>query len=74
MNKIIYHGNEVYHIIRTISIDDCNPRKYGIPKDDQESYMKVLQVWRNQCNCDHVLRKDNSFMLCRTIKDAKIVE
>tara|TARA_R110000823_G_scaffold216441_15_gene346045 strand:- start:7408 stop:7635 length:228 start_codon:yes stop_codon:yes gene_type:complete len=73
-NKLIYNGEELYQVVRTISMDDCNPKKYGIPKEDQGSFMKVLQVWRDQYNCDHVLKRDNKFMLCRTIKDAQIIE
>jgi len=72
--KIYYNGNQPYQVIRTISIGDCNPRRYGILRDDEEAYMKVLQVWRNTHYCDHVLRSGNNFMLCRTIKDAQIVE
>ena len=72
--KIFYNGNEAYHVVRTISIDDCNPKRYGIDSSDDQSYMKVLQVWRNHHHCDHVLRNGNEFMLCRTIKDAEIIE
>ena len=72
--KLIYNGDMIYQVVRTISMDDCNPKKYDIPKGDQASFMKVLQVWRDQYNCDHVLKQDNTFMLCKTIKDAQIVE
>ncbi len=72
--KIFYNGGEAYQVIRTISIDDCNPKRFGILRQDERSYMKVLQVWRNHHNCDHVLKDGNKFMLCRTIKDAEIIE
>ena len=74
VKKIFYNGNEAYQLVRTISIEDCNPRKYGIERDDEQAYMMVLQVWRNTHQCDHVLRQNNNFMLCRTIKDAQIIE
>jgi hypothetical protein len=72
--KIFYNGDEAYHVVRTIGIEACNPRRYGIPRDDEQSYTKVLQVWRDTHHCDHVLRNGNQFMLCRTIKDAEIIE
>jgi len=74
MKEIFYNGNQAYHVVRTINISDCNPRKYDIPRDDEDAYMIVLQVWRDTHNCDHVLRSGNNFMLCRTIKDAQIIE
>mgnify|MGYP000001019035 FL=1 len=72
--NIFYNGNEAYHVIRTIKMQDCNPRKFGILRDDEEAYMKILLVWRNHHNCDHVLRQNDQFMLCRTIKDVEIIE
>ena len=74
VKKIFYNGNEAYQLVRTISMEDCNPRKYGIDRDDEQAYMMVLQVWRDSQHCDHVLRQNNNFMLCRTIKDAQIIE
>jgi hypothetical protein len=72
--KIFYNGNEAYQVVRTIGMDDCNPKRYGINRSDEHSYMKVLQVWRNHHYCDHVLQSGNKFMLCRTIKDVEIIE
>tara|TARA_Y100001963_G_scaffold130374_1_gene186593 strand:+ start:124 stop:348 length:225 start_codon:yes stop_codon:yes gene_type:complete len=74
MKDIFYSGGKAYHVVRTIKIEDCNPKNYGIDRGDEEAYMKVLKVWRDSHNCDHVLRQNNSFMLCRTIKDAQIIE
>ena len=45
VKKIFYNGNEAYQLVRTISMEDCNPRKYGIDRDDEQAYMMVLQVW-----------------------------
>ena len=74
MKKIFYNGNESYQVVRTITVDTCDPRRYGINRNDEAAYMIVLQAWRDEHHCDHVLRQNNSFLLCRTIKDAKIVE
>tara|TARA_Y100000034_G_scaffold17987_1_gene19837 strand:- start:571 stop:798 length:228 start_codon:yes stop_codon:yes gene_type:complete len=72
--KIFYNGNGAYHVVRTINVEDCNPMKYDIHRTDEQAYMMVLQVWRDTHYCDHVLRNGNQFMLCRTIKDAEIIE
>jgi len=72
--QIFYNGSEAYHVVRTIKIEDCNPRRYGIDRDDEPAYMKVLKVWVQTHYCDHVLRQNNQFLLCRTIKDAEIIE
>ena len=72
--KIFYNGKDAYHVVRTIKIEDCNPKRYGINRSDEQAHMLVLQVWRDYHHCDHVLRNGNSFMLCRTIKDAEIIE
>jgi len=36
--------------------------------------MKVLKVWVDQHNCDHVLQQQEKFLLCRSIKDVEIIE
>ena len=72
--KIFYNGNEAYYVVRTIHIDDCNPKRYDINRNDEQAYMMVLQVWRDTQYCDHVLRQGDNFLLCRTIKDAQIIE
>jgi len=74
MKEIFYTGNKAYHIVRKIKVADCNPRRYDIPRDDDQAHMMVLQVWRDTHHCDHVLRQGNDFLLCRTIKDAEIIE
>jgi len=74
MKNILYSGDSAYQVVRTISIDSCSPKKYGIDKDDKESHMKVLKVWVDQHNCDHVLQQQEKFLLCRSIKDVEIIE
>ena len=72
--KIFYNGDQAYHVVRTLHISTFDPRRYGINRSDEHAYMMVLQVWRDEHHCDHVLRQGDHFMLCRTIKDAQIVE
>ena len=72
--KIIYSNNIPYLVVREIQTETCNPKNYGIDRSDKNAYMKILNVWVHQHLCDHVLLKDGKYLLCRTIKDAEIIE
>jgi|TARA_R100000081_G_C4785069_1_gene153995 hypothetical protein len=74
MKKIVYSGNIPYIVVREISTESCNPKKYGIDRTDKSSHMKILGLWVEHSHCDHVLLKDGKYLLCRTIKDAEIIE
>tara|TARA_R100001163_G_C5046674_1_gene183918 strand:+ start:544 stop:774 length:231 start_codon:yes stop_codon:yes gene_type:complete len=74
MKKIIYSGDTPYIVVREISTESCNPKKYGIDRTDRSAHMKVLGLWVEYSHCDHVLLKDGKYLLCRTIKDAEIIE
>ena len=74
MRRIIYSGNNAYLVVREISTDTCNPKNYGINRNDKDAHMKILGLWVEQHLCDHVLQQNNKYLLCRTIKDAEIIE
>ena len=74
MRKIIYSGNIPYLVVREIKPECCNPNAYGIDRSDKEAHMKVLGLWVEHHLCDHVLLKNGKYLLCRTIKDAQIIE
>jgi len=74
MKKIFYNGNEAYQVVRKLPHDTFNPKKYGVNRDDEKAFMMILQLWRDEHHCDHVLRQGNDFLLCRSIKNAKIIE
>ena len=74
MKNILYSGDKAYQVVRAISMESCNPKKYGIDKDDHDSRMKVLKAWVDHSNCDHVLQQQEKFLLCRSIKDVEIIE
>jgi len=74
VKKIYYNGNEAYQVVRTLPMETFNPKRYGVNRSDDSAYMKILQFWRDEHHCDHVLRHGDTFMLCRTIKDAQIIE
>jgi len=74
MVKIIYSGNKPYYVVREIKTDSCNPKNYGVNRTDKEAHMKILGLWVTNHLCDHVLLKDGKYLLCRSIKDAQIIE
>ena len=71
MNKeIYYHQGEAYLILRKIKMSNLNPRQYGIDSDD---YLKGLKAWKEWLGGDHVLKNNDEFWICETIKHAEIV-
>ena len=74
MKKIIYSGNKAFQIVRIIPMESCNPKKYGIDRNDRDAHMKILKLWVDENHCDHVLQQKEKYLLCRTIKDAEIIE
>ena len=74
MKQIYYNGTQAYQVVRTLHINTFDPKRYGVNRTDEQAYMKILMLRRNEHHCDHVLRQGDHFMLCRTIKDAQIIE
>lgn len=72
MNKQIYYHNKIaYLVLKKIDIHHLSPRQYGIKSDD---WLKVLKVWKDHLNADHVLRVKDTFLICEIIEDAKIIK
>jgi len=71
---IFYNGNDAYQVVRKLHISTFDPTRYGVNRTDDEAHMMILQAWRDEHRCDHVLKQGDYFMLCRTIKDIEIVK
>jgi len=74
MKEIFYNGKEAYHVVRTLHVSTFDPKRYGIDRVDEQAFMMICQLWRDEHHCDHVLKHGDQFMLCRTIKDVEIIE
>ena len=79
MKKIFYNGDKAYVVVRKISYDSIDPKRYGIHESKyglslEQVSMQILKLWKEEHYCDHVLRKGNKYLLCRTIKDAQIID
>ena len=72
--EIYKNGNDIYQVVRTLHVSTFDPRRYGVNRNDEHSYMMIRQLWRDEHHCDHVLKKGDHFMLCRTIKDVEIIQ
>jgi len=76
---IFYHNGNAYLVVREINQRAIDPNTYGITKSKygltpEQVAMQILKLWKEECRCDHVLRKGDNYLLCRTIKDAEIIE
>tara|TARA_R100000008_G_scaffold84820_2_gene73195 strand:- start:424 stop:654 length:231 start_codon:yes stop_codon:yes gene_type:complete len=75
MKKIFYNNNIAYVVLRKIKVHDCDPKRFGARVDNEHNRLKVLMAWRDHVGADHVLQvKNDTFYLCETIQDAKIIE
>tara|TARA_B110000858_G_C17435013_1_gene307164 strand:+ start:171 stop:398 length:228 start_codon:yes stop_codon:yes gene_type:complete len=60
--NVIGNGDNLYHIIREISI-------HNFLNSNKTVNQKVLGLYVKELNCDHVLQKDNKLLICRTIEE-----
>ena len=79
MKKIFYNGDNAYVVVREINERMIDPNTYGITKSKygltaQQIAMQILKMWKEEHFCDHVLKSNNKYLLCRTIEDAIIVQ
>jgi hypothetical protein len=79
MKKIFYHKDTAYVIVREIPLSAVDPLTYGITQSKyglsaEQVAMQILKMWKNDNHCDHVLRKNGKYLLCRTIEEAQIIE
>ena len=66
-SNIIYKDNIAYKILDIVSI-------YSFLNSDNSINQKVLGLYVNEKRGDHVLQRDNKFLICETIKDAEVLE
>ncbi len=69
--EIYYHDNKSFLVLRKILLHQLDPKWYGINSNE---WIKVLRVWKEHLNADHVLRIKDTFLICEIIEDAKIIE
>lgn len=66
-NRIIEHDGILYEVIKDISKDNFEDSKGNVNMKYPQQYMK-----ENDCN--KTLQTENSFLFCREIEDAQVIE
>lgn len=67
MFKQLYkHNDTLYVIVRRL-------KEHQVAGNDGQTNMELLKAWRDWENADHVLKDGDTFLLCQTVEDAKIV-
>lgn len=65
--NIIYHNNIAYKIINEIYIHNFHNKDGSINQ-------KVLGLYVHSLGANHVLQKQNKFLICCEIEEAKIIK
>jgi hypothetical protein len=65
-SNIIYKDNIAYEILNIINI-------HNFLNSDNSVNQKVLGLYVHQQGGDHVLQRDNKFLICKTIEEAIIL-
>jgi len=66
-SNIIYKDNIAYQILDIISI-------HNFLNSNNSINQKVLGLYVHEKGGDHVLQRENKFLICKTIEEAKIIE
>jgi hypothetical protein len=66
-SNIIYNNNIAYKILDIVNV-------YNFLNSDNSINKQVLGLYVHEKKGDHVLQRDNKFLICETIEEATIVE
>ena len=66
-SNIVYNGDKAYKILDIISIHNFTNKDGSINK-------QVLGMYVNEKKGDHVLQRQNKFLICETIEEATIIK
>ena len=66
-SNIVYNGDKAYKILDIVSIHNFTNKDGSVNK-------QVLGMYVNEKKGDHVLQRQNQFLICETIEEATIVE
>ena len=65
--NIIYHNNIAYQIIDEVYV-------HNFQNSDGSVNQKVLGMYVHSKGANHVLQKQNKFLICHEIEEAEIIE
>lgn len=66
-SNIVYNGDKAYKILDIVSIHNFTNKDGSINK-------QVLGMYVSEKKGDHVLQRQNKFLICETIEEATIIK
>jgi|EP01052_Picozoa_sp_SAG31_P045580 hypothetical protein len=62
MKKLFYNNDTYYVVLREIKV-------HQVSNSNGSINMEVLKAWRDYLNGDHVLRVNDSYLICETVDE-----
>lgn len=66
-SNIVYNGDKAYKILDIVSIHNFTNKDGNVNK-------QVLGMYVSEKKGDHVLQRQNKFLICETIEEATIIK
>lgn len=66
MKRLFKHGDNLYLILREIP-------KHNI-EEESIANKKMLKLWVDYLNGNHVLLHEGKYLICETVQDAVVIE
>ena len=67
MKQLFKHNDKLYIVVRDMAL-------HNLTNKDGSVNMEVLKLWRDHLECDHVLKRNDRFLLVQTIQEAVIAD
>jgi hypothetical protein len=62
MKKLFYNNDTYYVVLRELKV-------HQVSNSNGSINMEVLKAWRDYLNGDHVLRVNDSYLICETVDE-----
>ena len=62
MKKLFYNNDTYYVVLRELKV-------HQVSNSNGSINMEVLKAWRDYLNGDHVLRVNDSYLICETVEE-----
>ena len=62
MKKLFYNNDTYYVVLRELKV-------HQVSNSNGSINMEVLKAWRHYLNGDHVLRVNDSYLICETVDE-----
>jgi hypothetical protein len=67
MKKLFYNNDTYYVVLREL-------KTHQVSNSNGSINMEVLKAWRDYLNGDHVLRVNDSYLICETVDEPEYEE